>query len=262
MQRIERSVIYMEKWALITGASSGIGAELAKLYANRGYNIALTARRADRLADLAMKLPAKTRILVHDLADREECAALYDDVSDLNIELLVNCAGFGAVGKFETLDLDRQIQMTDINCVAPLILTHMFLKDFKYRDKGAILNVASSAGLLPGGPNMAVYYASKAYLTSLTSAIAEELRAGGSSVKIAALCPGPVDTEFNDVAGVKFSLNGITPAYCAKCAARGLDNGEVIIIPEEKIRLLSFATRFAPRRLTVAVTGLQQKRKI
>ena len=153
MQRIERSVIYMEKWALITGASSGIGAELAKLYASRGYNIALTARRADRLADLAMKLPAKTRILVHDLADREECEALYDDVSDLNIELLVNCAGFGAVGKFETLDLDRQIQMTDINCVAPLILTHMFLKDFKYRDKGAILNVASSAGLLPGGPD-------------------------------------------------------------------------------------------------------------
>ena len=81
-------------------------------------------------------------------------------------------------------------------------------------------------------------------------------------MKIAALCPGPVDTEFNDVAGVKFSLKGITPAYCAKCAARGLDSGEVIIIPEEKIRLLSFATRFAPRRLTVAVTGLQQKRKI
>lgn len=252
----------MERWALITGASSGIGAELAKLYAKRGYCIILAARRADRLFDLAMKLETKTRVIPCDLADRRQCMSLYNKVSDLNVDLLINCAGFGAVGKFEQIDLEKQMNMTDINCTSLMILTYLFLKDFKYRDCGTILNVASSAGLLPGGPNMAVYYASKAYVVSLTSAISEELRSAGSNVKISALCPGPVNTEFDDVAGVHFALKGITPQFCAKCAALGLDRGDLIIIPEEKIKAASLLSKILPRKITLAITGMQQKKKL
>lgn len=252
----------MEKWALITGASSGIGAELAKLYASRGYFIILTARRAERLYGLAEELNTKTRVIPADLADREECRSLYNKVSDLNVELLINCAGFGAVGKFEQIDLDRQLGMIETNCAALTALTHMFLKEFKYRDCGTVLNVASSAGLMPGGPNMAVYYATKAYVVSLTNALSEELRSAGSRVKAAALCPGPVDTEFSDTAGVKFALKGITPQYCAKCAAYGLDKGETIIIPEEKMKAAAFLVRIIPKRISLFITGLQQKKKM
>ncbi|MBQ1537184.1 MAG: SDR family oxidoreductase [Ruminococcus sp.] len=252
----------MEKWVLVTGASSGIGEELAKLYAKRGYSIALAARRADRLYDLAMKLETDTRVIPCDLSERQACYDLYDAVADLNVEMLINCAGFGAVGRFDTIDLERQIEMTDVNCTAVMILTYLFLKEFRYRDCGTILNVASSAGLMPGGPNMAVYYASKAYVVSLTNAIYEELKLAGSNVKIAALCPGPVDTEFNKVADVKFSLKGITPQYCAKCAAWGLDRGKRIIIPEEIMQLASRAAKVLPDRLSLRITAHQQKKKI
>lgn len=251
----------MEKWALITGASSGIGAELAKLYAKRGYGIVLVARRTDRLAELAMKLEAPTRIIAADLRDRETAIGLYNDVSDLNVEIVVNNAGFGAVGRFDSIELDTQLDMIDVNCTALTTLTYMFLKDFRYRDCGAILNVASSAGLLPGGPNMAVYYATKSYVVALTNAVYDELKASYSSVKISALCPGPVDTEFNDVAGAKFSLKGISPKYCAMCAAYGLDRGERLIIPEKSIKLFRTMSKLAPERVSLRVISHQQKKK-
>jgi hypothetical protein len=252
----------MEKWALITGASSGIGAEFARLYSNRGYSVILVARRTDRLLEIADSLKGKSKVITCNLADRRRCFDLYNKVSHLNIELLINCAGFGAVGKFEDIDLGAQIKMTDLNCATLMILTHLFLNDFKKRGRGTILNVASSAGLLPGGPNMAVYYASKAYVVSLTNAISEELKAGGSKVHIAALCPGPVDTEFNQVAGVRFSLKGITPQFCAKYAACALDRGEVIIIPEKKMKALALLAKFVPRRIMLICTGFQQKKKM
>lgn len=252
----------MEKWAVITGASSGIGEELAKLYSHKGYCIALAARRQERLNKLAEKLATKTKIVPCDLSDRSQCRQLYESVRELDVELLVNCAGFGAVGNFDSISLERQIEMTEVNCVALMTLTHLFLKDFRYRDSGRILNVASSAGLLPGGPNMAVYYATKAYVVSLTNAIYDELAASGSGVGIAALCPGPVDTEFNDVTGGTFTLKGISAEYCAKCAALGLDRGERIIIPERKIRALTFINRLMPEKITLRLTGIQQKKKI
>lgn len=251
----------MEKWALITGASSGIGMELAKLYAKKGYGIVLVARRTERLTELAMKLETATRIISCDLRDRDACKALYDQVYDLNVEIVVNNAGFGAAGRFESVDLDKQLDMIDVNCSAVVTLTHMFLKEFRYRDCGAILNVASSAGLLPGGPNMAIYYATKAFVVSLTNAIYDELKSSGSSVRIAALCPGPVDTEFNTVAGVDFALKGITPKYCAMCAAYGLDKGERIIIPEGSMKAARVAAKLVPERLSLRAVGFQQKRK-
>lgn len=251
----------MEKWALITGASSGIGMELAKLYAKRGYGVVLAARRTDRLTELALKLETPTRIVSCDLRDREACKALYEQVQDLNVEIVVNNAGFGAAGRFDSIDLDRQLDMIDVNCAAVTTLTHMFLKDFRYRDCGAILNVASSAGLMPGGPNMAVYYATKAFVVSLTNAVYDELKFSGSRVRIAALCPGPVETEFNDVAGVSFPLKGITAKYCAMCAARGLDKGERIIIPEGTMKVARAAVKLVPERVSLRAVGLQQRKK-
>ncbi len=251
----------MEKWAVITGASSGIGMELAKLYASRGYSIVLVARRADRLLELAMSLETDTRVIALDLSERINCESLHEQTKDLDVRLLINCAGFGAAGRFDEIDLDKQIEMTQLNCISLMTLTHMYLNDFKKMDCGTILNVASSAGLLPGGPNMAVYYATKSYVVSLTNAISEELKDMHSNVKIAALCPGPVKTEFNDVAGVRFALNGITPQYCAKCAALGLDKGERIIIPEAKMKLVYALNKILPQSLMLKGTGFQQKKK-
>jgi hypothetical protein len=250
------------EWAVITGASSGIGTEFAKLYASRGYGIVLAARRTDRLLALAEELDTETRVIECDLSHSRQCTALYNKVSDLNVTLLINCAGFGAVGKFDEIDLSRQIEMTETNCIALMSLTHLFLADFKRRDSGKILNVASAAGLLPGGPNMAVYYATKAYVVSLTNAICEELREEDSNVTVSSLCPGPVDTEFNDVAGVRFSLKGITPKYCAKYAACGLDRGERVIMPERRIRMLNLITGLVPKKIMLYFTGRQQKKKL
>ncbi len=252
----------MKKWAVITGASSGIGRELAKLYSTRGFDIVLVARRRDRLEELADTLKCDTKIIEADLSDRDTCKALFGEVSDMNVQLLINCAGFGAVGTFEQLDLDKQIKMIDVNCTAAAILTHDFLKDFRYRDSGAILNVASSAGLMPGGPNMAMYYATKSFIVSLTNGIYEELKSEGSHVKIAALCPGPVNTEFNDVAEVRFMTKGITPQYCAKCAARGLDRGDRIIIPENILAVTKTASKLIPEGISMKVAGFYQKGKL
>jgi short-subunit dehydrogenase len=252
----------MKKWAVITGASSGLGREFAKLYSTRGYDIVLVARRQDRLEELAGELKCDTKIIAADLSDRESCKAIFDEVSDMNVQLLINCAGFGAVGSYEQIDLDRQIGMIDVNCTAAAILTYSFLKDFRYRDSGAILNVASAAGLMPGGPNMAMYYATKSFIVSLTNGIYEELKSAGSHVKIAALCPGPVDTEFNDVAGVKFAMKGITPQYCVKCAARGLDRGDRIIIPENAFHAANAAAKLFPEGVSMKIVGFNQKSKL
>ncbi len=250
-----------EKWALITGASSGIGAEFAKIYAKRGYGVILVARRTDRLTELASQQETSTRIISCDLRDRQAALELYDMVYDLNVEIVVNNAGFGAVGRYEQIDIEKQLDMIDLNCTAVSAITYTFLKDFRYRDCGAILNVASSAGLMPGGPNMAMYYATKAFVVSLTNSINDELKSSGSHVKISALCPGPVDTEFDSVAGVSFSMKGITPKYCAMCGAYGLDHGERIIIPETRFKLLKTAAKLTPERAALRITGFSQKRK-
>ena len=142
------------------------------------------------------------------------------------------------------------------------MLTKLFLKDFVAADRGYIMNIASSAGLLYGGPMMATYYASKAYVVSLTSAIYEELRARNSRVHVCAVCPGPVDTEFNDVANCKFGVSSITPQFCAKKALEGMFGRKLIIIPERSIKALYAGSKFAPRGIVLKVTGKVQKKKL
>lgn len=252
----------MSKTALITGASSGIGAEIAKILSSEGFKVILTARRENKLRSLADSLCGESRIVVCDLSLPEECERLYNELKNEKISVLVNNAGFGSLGKFTEIPLETELKMIDTNIKAVHILTKLFLKDFVKADRGYILNVASSAGLMPGGPMMAAYYATKSYVVSLTGAIYEELRSSGSNVHISALCPGPVDTEFNSVAGCEFSVDPISARECAETGVSGLFEKKLIIVPGKTIRLSEAAARLTPRKLALAVAGKIQHSKI
>ncbi len=250
------------RYALVTGASSGIGAEIAKRLDSLGFTLIITARRADRLEQLAAGLRNPARIITADLSQRRECLRLYELTKDMHISVLVNNAGFGMIGDFDDTDLERELSMLDVNCGAVHILTKLYLQDMIRRDKGFILNVGSSAGLMPGGPLMAGYYASKAYVVSLTQSVAEELRSRGSRVKLSVLCPGPVETEFNDVANCHFAVKGISADYCAEEALKGLFSGKTVIVPDAGMKLTAAAVRVAPRRVVLKVAGKMQRKKL
>ncbi|MBR1764241.1 MAG: SDR family oxidoreductase [Ruminococcus sp.] len=250
------------KTALVTGASSGIGRELALRLDGLGFRVILCARRADRLNELAGELKNEAAVITADLSDRDECRRLYEETKDMNVSVLVNNAGFGAIGSFEDSDLDRELQMIDVNCAAVHILTKLFLKDFLDRNRGYILNVASSAGLMPGGPLMASYYATKAYVVSLTRSISEELRAKDTRVSISALCPGPVKTEFNDVAGCDFAVEGISPEECAEAALKGLFARKTIIVPGRQMKAGVLGSRIAPSRVVLKTAMKLQSAKL
>ena len=189
--------------ALVTGASSGIGRDMAIYLDKLGFDVVLVSRDKEKLEKVKDELKGKTEIVPMDLSNSENCKELYNKVKD--IDILVNNAGFGTFGSFDKTDLDKEIDLIDTNVKAMHILAKLYLKDMLQKDKGHILNVASIAGFMPG-PLMCAYYASKAYVVRLSEGIREELRKKKSNVKISVLCPGPVDTNFNDVAGVRFKL--------------------------------------------------------
>lgn len=247
--------------ACITGASSGIGKEFACQLSKKGYNLILVARSRDKLEKLAAQLDTKCHIIVCDLVDEEACRSLAEQLKKYKLSILINNAGFGDVGKFHETSLAKELDMIDVNVKATHILTKELLPNFIKQNSGYILNVASSAGLMPGGPYMATYYATKAYVASFTSAISEELRAMGSRVQISALCPGPVDTNFNDVANVKFALKGISSRYCVSYALRKMFAGKLIIVPSFKMKAAVIASKFSPRRMALVITSKQQKKK-
>ena len=251
--------------ALITGASSGLGRSFAKILAKRGFDLVLVARRRQRLIDLKREITGKydvrARIFCHDLSDTEECKELFDEVSRINVDILINCAGFGVFGKFTETDLDRELEMIDVNIKAVHILTKLFLRKFEKRNYGYILNVASLAGFL-AGPYFSSYYASKNYVLQLTKAIYEELRDEHSNVYIGAFCPGPVRTEFNDVAGAGFNIAGLDEMQAAGYAIEKMFDGQLIIVPSAYAKLTAAAAKVAPTKLLLAATGkIQRARK-
>jgi len=250
------------KTALITGATSGIGREFAKRLADRGYRLIVTGRRVDRLNELAEQVNVPVEIISGDLSKKKECFALLDKLKEERIDVFINNAGFGVAGSFLETDIDREVSMIKVNDVAMHILFKGILQKMDADGAGQILNVASSAGLLPGGPYMAGYYASKAYVTSLTRAVAVELKEKGSKVKVSALCPGPVDTEFNDRADVVFALKGISPEKCVAEALKGMDRGKTIIVPGFEMRLAMAFQHLLPIPILVKLTGHQQKKKL
>ena len=245
--------------ALVTGASSGIGKELAIALSDMGYDLILVARRKTKLEELKKKLPGKTTTIVMDLSSTANCMKLYEKVKKEDIEVVVNNAGFGIFGEFDKTNLDKELDMIDINIKAVHVLTKLFLKDFKEKDSGYILNVASSAGFL-SGPLMATYYATKGYVLKLTEAIYEELRREGSNVYIGALCPGPVDTEFNKVAKVKFSMKPLDSKYVAEYAIDQMLKRKLIIIPGFKTKFVRLCG-LLPRKLLLRFNYNVQKKK-
>ena len=248
--------------ALVTGASSGIGKEIAYYLDKLGYELILVARDKEKLEEVQKKLSKKSKIVLIDLANEKKIKDLYMIVKNENIDLLVNNAGFGLFGDYEEVDLLKELEMIDVNIKAVHILTRMFLKDMEKKGQGRILNVASSAGLLKGGPLMSTYYATKSYVVSFSLAIYEELRRKNSNVKISMLCPGPVNTNFNDVAGVKFNLKSLSAEYVAKYAIdEMLNKNKLLIIPGTSTKLGIFITRFLPIKLILKITYRIQERK-
>ena len=256
----------MQKTVWITGASSGIGREFARRYAKMGCRLILTARRADRLEALAEELRQAhgtvCRILTADLAREEECTRLCKELEGETLDIFINNAGFGVCGSYLETDAAKEEEMVRVNVEAMARLFRFAVRKMQAVGGGTILNVASSAGLLPGGPYMAGYYASKAYVASLTRGVAEELRQMHSPVYVCALCPGPVDTEFNDRAGVIFALKGITPEFCVDEALLGMMRHKTIIVPSAFMRLCTSAQKLVPTPLLMPIVARQQKKKL
>lgn len=247
--------------ALVTGASSGIGREMANLLAQNGYDLILVSRNRDELFKLKTELPVKSEIYPMDLSEPRSCYELYELVKGDNIEVLINNAGYGIFGNFTETNLENELNMIDLNIKAVHILTKLFLKDFEKRKRGYILNVASSAGLLPAGPLLSSYYASKSYIVNLTRAIQKELRIQKSPVKISVLCPGPVDTGFNRRAGVSFAMKGLKSSYVAEYALNELFSGKKVIIPGFKMRLMTKFSRLLPTSILIDICYRFQKSK-
>jgi uncharacterized protein len=252
---------------LITGASAGIGQELAKLFAADGHDLVLVARRADVMEKVAAELRARHGIAVRswpaDLADPQAPQQLQERAAaeGVAVDILVNNAGFGAVGHFLELSPERQLGIIDVNMRALTELTYRFLPAMRARRRGRILNLGSIVGFLPG-PYMAVYYASKAYVVSFSEALAEELT--GSGVTVTCLCPGYTATEFQKVAGVEKSgmlarLRPMPAETVARIGYRGLMAGRRLVVPGWGNRLSVFGLRFSPRWFTVGAASWLQK---
>jgi short-subunit dehydrogenase len=256
----------MKNTALITGASSGIGKELARIHAAKGGDLILVARRSELLNSLKEELVQKYKVTVQviqkDLSVLGSSQAVYDEVTQngWQVDYLFNNAGFGGKGAFLDRDLEADVEMVRLNVMALLKLTHLFGKDMKARGKGKILQTASTAGFLPG-PYQNTYFATKAFVVSHTQGLAHELK--GSGVTVTALCPGPVDTEFAQVAGFGGSqmFDGAASAY--KTALKGynaMEKGKVICISDFKFTfLIKGLLPFMPSSITAAIIAKMQQ---
>jgi len=250
------------RWAVITGASSGIGAELARLFAARGYPLVMTARRHERLETLAEEIQGvhdiPVEVMALDLEDREAPLDLAEMIRERGIQVhtLVNNAGFGLRGSFATMPYERQVAMIDLNVTALTALCRLMLPGMLERGRGGILNVASTAAF-QAGPNMAVYYATKAYVLSLSEALHEEAKPRG--VTVTALCPGPTESEFSATADLenskRFSQGTMSAAEVARIGIDGYEAGRDIVIAGASNRLGAFGAKLLPRSLIRKIAG-------
>ena len=254
--------------AVVTGASSGIGLELARLLARDGYDLVLVARSVDKLdrlgAELAVQHRIRARSVGADLVSPDAPGAIAEMLKQaaVQVEVLVNNAGYGTSGPFATTDLRTELDLLQVNVVALTHLTKLLLPAMLAGKRGRILNVASTAAFQPG-PFMAVYYASKAYVLSFSEALAEEL--SGSGVTVTTLCPGPVPTGFQTRAGVDLTRLVSTPlvmdaATVARAGYAGLMKGKRLVVPGLGNKLLVQSERFAPRRLVTKIARFLQER--
>lgn len=258
----------MNNIALVTGASSGIGKELATYHAQKGFDLILVARREAELnqlkEELEKKFNVKAIVIVADLSKPNSAQEIFDKTQSLNIEVdvLINNAGFGGHGKFHERDLLKEQQMIQVNITSLVNLTHLYLQGMIQRNKGKILHVASTAGFIPG-PLQAVYFATKAFVNSFSLAIAQEI--SNTNVTSTVLCPGAVNTEFIKVAeleGVDALKYGVTPKSVAVCGYNAMEEGKLLVINEKKlIFLLNCIVPFVPRKLLLKVAHKMMSKK-
>lgn len=287
-------------WALVTGASSGIGRDMSRYLYSLGYNLIIVARDLEKLEKLKTELEKNENteknstsvsaqqhnnnneknnnnykkiendevnqkkqeiiIITKDLSIKENCLEIYEQTKNIQIDLLVNNAGFGVFGEFSKTDLEKEINLINTNITALHILTKLYLKDMIKRNSGHILNVASIAGMEPG-PLMAAYYASKAYVIRLSRAINKELKKEKSKVKISILCPGPVDTNFNNVANVVFKAPSMPSEKVAKYGIDKALKGKLIVIPGVLNKSVRFFSKVVPDCILEEVAYHIQRRK-
>ena len=243
--------------ALITGASSGIGREMAKVLAKRGWDLIVVARRVELLKQLKEELDCDVRIIVCDLSDPFQVKALCHAVSE-DVDMVINNAGFGDFGFFDETDLRKEEQMIQTNITALHILTKHFIKRFKQVNRGYMLNVASIAAFLQG-PMMATYYASKAYVLRLSMAINKELQKAHSDVRISILCPGPVKTQFNQVANSSFAIGGMDANEVAEYAIAQTLKRKTLIFPGLIIKAAHLGASLVPMRISSEIAYHIQK---
>ncbi len=234
--------------AMITGASSGLGYDMAKYLSQKGYDLVVVARRKKLLEQLKKEVPTKVEIMELDLSKKENCYLLEDKLQE--VDILINNAGFGVFGEFTTTSLEKELNMLDVNVQAVHILTKLFLQTHQ---KGYLLNVASSAAFAPG-PLMAGYYASKSYVYRLSLSVAEELKKQNSDLVISILCPGPVDTNFNNIAGVHFSTSSLQSPVVAKYAIDKMFAKKLVIVPGIKMKFAHVFSKLLPETLLSKIT--------
>lgn len=246
---------------MITGASSGIGRDIALNLAKLHYDLILVGRNKEALEDVKSTIDGKVKvkIIVVDLSNLQKVKELYVLTRNDDIDILVNNAGFGVFGEFYDIDINTELNMLDVNIRALDMLCKFYLKDMIKKDRGVILNVSSTAFM--SGPLMSSYYASKSYVYRLSLAINEELRRRKSKVTISVLCPGPVDTNFNNRAGVEFGVKALSSSYVARYAVEKMFSGKTIIIPGFKMKFVKFIVRFLPDKFVTHINYNIQKKK-
>lgn len=244
--------------ALVTGASSGIGKDLALNLSDLGYELILVARNKKKLNEVANECKTKVKTVAIDLSKEENCKELFKKYK--NVDVLINNAGYGIFGEFNKTGLDDELNMIDLNIKAVHVLTKLYLNEMIKKDSGRILNVASSAAFLPG-PLMSTYYSSKSYVFKLTTAIYEELRRIKSNVKVSVLCPGPVNTNFNDTAGVSFSVKGLNSDYVASYTIKKMFKDKLVIVPGFMNKLSVIGCKIAPLKILLKIDYNIQRKK-
>ena len=243
---------------LITGASSGIGRDMARYLSSKENELILVSSNKDKLESVSKAL-INSSVYVCDLSNNDNVNKLCEYILKEKPDFVINNAGFGAFGFYDEISLDREIEMINVNIVALHKITKTCLE---YMDNGHILNVSSSAGLMPGGPMLNTYYATKNYVRSYSLGLYKELKKKNKNIHISILCPGPVNTNFNKVAIGTFSIKGLSSKYVARYAIDKCLKNKLIIVPGFKVKLGIFFSRFLPTKLVLSILFKIQHRKV
>lgn len=246
--------------ALVTGASSGIGYSIARYLSNIGYDLVVVARREDCLLNLKKECKTDVKIIVLDLSIIANMYKLYEMTSDYDIDIVVNNAGVGLYGEFYDIDSSKEISMLNLNVIATDLITKLYLKDMVKKNRGKILNVSSMIGFMPG-PLMSSYYASKAYITSMSRAINTELKMKKINVTVSTLCAGAVDTNFNSDLGISFFIPPSSSEQVAQYSVNKLLKNKEVIIPGFMNKAVYFFNKIIPIRFSKYFVYMSQNGK-